>query len=131
MGYAASAFRFASILITLEPPLEVARLIELFVKIDPPAFAVIPTVAEPKRFRAPAFICPQLSKFVLLKLLGPLLLIPVRKLGLVPLKLPPLVTVIVCVVVAPLTVIDDTKRFGLSTGKMTDPAVIVETFIVL
>jgi hypothetical protein len=116
---------------TLDPPLEVARLIELFVRIDPPALAVIPTVAEPKRFRAPAFICPQLSKFVLLKLFAPLLLMPVRKLGLVPLKLPPLVTESVCVAVAPLTVIDDTTRFGSSTGKITDPAVIVETFIVL
>ena len=56
----------------------------VFVRIEPPESAKTPTVAEPNRFRAPAFICPQLSKFVLLKLFAPLVLIPVLKFGLVP-----------------------------------------------
>jgi hypothetical protein len=86
-------------LITEEPPLEVARLIELFVRIDPPAFAVIPTVAEAKRFRAPALIWPQLSKFVLLKLLGPLVLMPVVKLGLAPLKFAEVLTIRLSIVI--------------------------------
>lgn len=102
-------------MITEEPPLEVARLIELFVRIDPPAFAVIPTVAEPKRFRAPAFIWPQLSKFVLLKLLGPLLLMPVVKLGLAPLKFAEVLTVRLSIVIDETSsdggrTIDDTTR---------------------
>jgi hypothetical protein len=61
----------------------------VFVKIDPPESAKIPTVADPKRSRAPAFIWPQLSKFVLLKLFGPPELIPLLKFGLVPLKVAP------------------------------------------
>ena len=71
----------------------------MFVKIDPPESAKIPTVADPKRSRAPAFICPQLSKFVLLKLLGPLLLMPVVKLGLAPLKFAEVLTIRLSIVI--------------------------------
>jgi hypothetical protein len=102
----------------------------VFVKIDPPESAKIPTVADPKRSRAPAFICPQLSKFVLLKLLGPLLLMPAVKLGLDPAKFAPLVTESVAVLVDPLTVIEDTTRSG-AIGKTADPAVMVETVMLL
>jgi hypothetical protein len=102
----------------------------VFVKIEPPESAKIPTVADPNNDKAPAFICPQLSKFVLLKLFAPLLLMPVVKLGLDPAKFAPLVTESVAVLVNPLTVIEDTIRFG-STGTITLPAVIVETVMLL
>jgi len=75
-------------------------------------------------------IRPTLSRFVLLKLFAAVVLIPVVKLGLVPAKVAPPVTESVFVVVAPPTVIEDTTRSG-ATGKTTDPAVMVETFIVL
>jgi hypothetical protein len=77
-----------------------------------------------------AVIRPTLSRLLLLKLFAPPVSMPAVKLGLVPAKVAPLVTESDCVVVAPLTVIEDTTRFG-ATGKTTLPAVMVETLMVL
>lgn len=95
----------------------------LFVKIDPPLSTSTDAVPDASADRAPAFrervaafICPQLSKFVLLKLLGPLVLMPVVKLGLEPLKFAETLTVRLSIV------IDETSSAG---GRMIDDTRIV------
>lgn len=87
----------------------------VFVKIDPPESAVRSIVPDPNRDRAPALIWPQLSKFVLLKLLGPLVLMPVVKLGLAPLKFAEVLTIRLSIVIVETSsdggrTIDDTRR---------------------